>query len=346
MSATTPAQSLSETWDISNDDFPTGGTAAEKLQFLVNYAVLAPSSHNSQPWLFHIWDDRLDLYADRLRALPVVDPDDRELIISCGAALFQLCIAMRHFGYEGEINLLAKGADSDLLARVRLGPPWEPTEEDHALFYAIPSRRTNRMPFFKRRIAQPLLDALRDAAQKQGTWLHIFQSRDDRTMLATLISEGDRIQWSNPHFRRELATWLHPNRSMSNDGLPGYAIGLGNLMSMAGPLAVRTFDMGNGRAARDNELAAGSPVLAVLGTPGDTHRDWLKAGEALARVLLLATIDGVSASFLNQPIEVRGLRAVLCDFVDDQGYPQIILRLGYGPEVPLTPRRPVSDVII
>jgi hypothetical protein len=346
MSVTTLAQSLSETWDISNEEFPSEGTAAEKLRFLVKYAVLAPSSHNSQPWLFHIWNDYLDLYADRMRALPVVDPEDRELIISCGAALFQLCIAMRHFGYEDDIEILPKGPDSDLLARVRLGAPWQATREDHALFYAIMARRTNRMPFFKRRVAPSLLEGMRNAAEQQGVWLHFVEADDDRNVLAALISEADRIQWSDPHFRRELAAWLHPNRSMSNDGLPGYAVGLGNLMSMAGPIAVRTFDLGNGRAARDADLAAGSPVLVVLGTPGDTHRDWLKTGEALARLLLLAAIDGASASFLNQPIELHALRTVLRDTIEVDGYPQIVLRIGYGPEVPLTPRRPVRDVII
>ena len=97
-------EALADAWEISPDEFPESGTPAENLTFLLRYAVLAPSSHNSQPWLFRVRESYVDLYADRARALPVVDPEDRDLLISCGAALFELCIAMRHFGYEAGEN--------------------------------------------------------------------------------------------------------------------------------------------------------------------------------------------------------------------------------------------------
>lgn len=348
MSRAELVEALHDTWQISGEDYPEHGTPEQKLRFLLKYAVLAPSNHNTQPWRFHIEKDHVDLYADRARALPVVDPDDRELVIGCGAALFQLCIAMRRFGHEDDIVCLPDPENPDLLARVRLGERWHATEEEHSLFDAILLRRTNRMPFFDRGVPESLLEDLREAAEKQSAWLHIVKSDQDRNALAALITEGDRIQWADKRFRRELAAWLHPNRKMSMDGMPGQALGWGNLASMTGPLVIRTFDMGGGKAARDRELVAGSPVLAVLGTKGDTPHDWLKAGEALARVLLRAAVDRVSASYLNQPIEVPELRVTLTDLLEVQGIegnPQIILRMGYGPEPMLSPRRPVSEVL-
>ena len=347
MSRAEIVEALYDTWQISGEEFPDKGSPNQKLLFLLKYAVLAPSNHNTQPWRFRIHGDVVDLYADRARALPVVDPDDRELILSCGAALFHLCIAMRRFGHEDDIQTFPEPDNPDLLARVKLGDRWQATEE-HALFDAILLRHTNRMPFFDRGVAASLLEDLGEAARKQGAWLHIVKSEQDRNALGALITEGDRIQWADKRFRRELAAWLHPNHKLSKDGMPGQALGWGELASMTGPLVIRTFDMGNGKAARDRELVAGSPVLAVLGTAGDTPHDWLKAGEALARVLLRAAADRVSASYLNQPVEVPELRLTLTDLLEVQGvegYPQIILRMGYGPEPMLSPRRPLSEVL-
>jgi hypothetical protein len=105
--------------------------------------------------------------------------------------------------------------------------------------------------------------------------------------------------------------------------------------------------MGRGRAAKDEDLAAGSPVLAVLGTDADTPADRMAAGQAVARVILRATVDEVSYSFLNQPNEIPALRMRLGEVIGhDAGWPQMLLRLGYGPSGPHTPRRPVADVLL
>ena len=94
----------SDVWNVSENEFPSEGTTRDKLKFVLNYAILAPSGHNTQPWLFKIVDDKIELYADRTRSLPVVDPDDRELTISCGAALYHIQLAIRHFGYEDVVE--------------------------------------------------------------------------------------------------------------------------------------------------------------------------------------------------------------------------------------------------
>lgn len=119
------------------DAFPVDGAPEEQLRAAVAFGVQAPSGHNSQPWVFRVHDGVLDLHADRTRALPVVDPEDRELVISCGAALFNIRIALRRFGLAAEVTLLPDAADPDLLARVRLGRPHHATDEDHALFKEI-----------------------------------------------------------------------------------------------------------------------------------------------------------------------------------------------------------------
>lgn len=333
-----------QAWNISEDGFPEKGSLVEKLQFMLGYAILAPSSHNTQPWIFKIVGNAVELYADRTRALPVVDPDDRALAISCGAALFHLQLAMHHFGYEYRTELLPDPLDRDLLARVTVSGKTEQKED--ALFYAITKRRTNRLPFEEREVSGKLLSSLMAIAQKHHAWLDVVQG-DSKNAVADLISEGDRTQMSDKRFRRELASWIHPNRSQSRDGMPGYAHGItGDIASYIGPFLVRTFDIGRGQAAKDRQLAAGSPVLAVLGTDADRPVDWINAGQAIAEILLRARTEDVWASFMNQPIEVPDLRPRLRDALGRKsGLPQLLVRMGYGSEIKPTPRRQVGDVL-
>jgi hypothetical protein len=337
---------LWDPWQTSEGAFPRTGASSDKLRFLLNYAVLAPSNHNAQPWLFRIVGNGIELFADRTRALAVVDPEDRELIMGCGAALFNLRIAFHYFGYEGAVRTFPDQSRPDLLARIEFGGEWKAQQKEQALFHTILKRRTNRMPFRSQPVPKPVLLELQAAAKREGAWLDIVQSDARRNTIADLISEGDRSQMSDGHFRRELAAWIHPSRTASHDGTPGYAIGLGGLTSYFGPIVVRTFDTGRGQAARDRQLATGSPVLAVVGTETDTPADWLSGGQALEHVLLRARVDDVWASFLNQPIEVLELRTKVRDSIGMNGFPQILLRMGYGQDVRPTPRRTPGEVLM
>ena len=333
-------------WDVSDDDFPSVGTPTDKLRFLIHYAVLAPSNHNTQPWKFKVRGNLLELYADRTRQLRVTDPDDRQLLVSCGCALFHLRLAMWHFGYLDRTHLLPVPGDDDLLARVSLGDEDSPTPQQEALFDAIPKRRTNRQLFRDDPLPDELKHDLVKAAERESAWLKFVDGRDERNAIADLIAEGDRQQWANKRFRLELAAWLHPNDGEAHDGIPNSAQNAGDLLSVAGPIVIRTFDLGEGQAAKNRDIAAYSPGLVVLGTDSDEPWAWVSAGQALARVLLRARADEVWASYLDQPIEVPELRPKVTEIIGRTGHPQIILRLGYGPNVSPTPRRTAEEVLI
>ena len=335
-----------EIWSSAIDEVPIGGNPTEKLAALLPFAILAPSSHNSQPWLFRIKQDELELLADRRRRLPVVDPANRELIISCGAALGSIETALHNFGYQGDIDLLPDSAHPELLARIRLGEPRDPAPLDHAMFQALHTRRTYRLPFLSRVLEPELMAEMETIAEGYGVYFSIVQQDSQRMALAELIGEGDRQQMADPAFRQELAAWLHPSRTKSRDGMPGWAQGLGTAQSLVLPLVVRTFDTGQGRAAHDHELALGSPLLAVMGSYSDQATDWLQTGRALMHLLLRAEVEGVAASYLNQPVEVPQLRQQLGALIGITGFPQLILRMGYRlGEERHTPRRDVADAV-
>ena len=337
---------LWDPWSISESEFLRKGEPSDKFRFLLNYAILAPSNHNSQPWLFKVVGETLELHADRTRALPVVDPEDRELVMSCGAALFNLRMGFRHFGYEAPVRILPDPRNPDLLAHITFGGEKPPTPDEESLFNAIVKRRTNRTPFEDRKVPEKLLADLQQAAKMEGAWLYVIKEEDERNRVADIIADADRIQMADGRFRRELAAWIHPNRTASHDGMPGFALRVGTVTSALAPLVVRTFDVGKGQAARDRELAARSPVLVLLGTERDTVQAWLSAGQALERVLLRARADNVWASFLDQPVEVSELRSKLLDTLGLVGFPQFLLRLGYGQGVKPTPRRTSGEVLM
>lgn len=327
--------------------YPAAGTERERLAFLLNYAVLAPSSHNSQPWRFLLGDDHVSVYADRARRLPVVDPDDRELTISCGASIETLLVACRQFGHLGEVAIRPDPDDPDLLAHVSLNGSYDPTALDRLMFAAIPSRATDRFPFENRPVPTRAQSDLQEACTQFGVDLHLTEDPQQKHVLADLVAEGDRRQFSNEDFRNELADWVHSRRAASRDGLSAQGFGMPDVLSGLSALAIRTFDMGDQTAARDEKIAEGSPLLAILFTASDTIEDWIVAGRALAATLLTAAAHGLAASYLNQPIEVPDLRPTVAEFARRRDMPQIILRLGYPsrPAQEPTSRRPVSDVL-
>jgi nitroreductase len=331
-------------WDIAPSAFPHAGGRTAQARFAIGYAILAPSSHNTQPWRFLVSDTEVLLCADRARSLPVIDPYDRELAISCGAALFNLRVAFARFAIPTEIHLLPHASDPDVLARISFTRTGAIPPGLAHLFDAIPRRRTNRRAFSDE--PPPELEArLRAAAAQEGVDAAFLRAAADRARVAELIAEADRAQFADPHFRRELASWIHPARR--DDGMPAFSQGLAPLVDAATPIAamvIRTFDVGHGVAAAHEELARGSPMLAVLATRTDDQEAWLAAGQALERLLLVATAAGMSASYLNQPIEVPDLRTRLAKGLGTAPFPQLVLRIGRGHDAPPSPRRPLTDV--
>jgi hypothetical protein len=291
--------------------FPADGFASDQLEFLIGYAILAPSSHNSQPWLFRINAMDVELFADRRRALPTVDPQQRELTISCGAALFNLRIAAEYFGHEyrtrappGPATARSPGPIPSRACRrnpIRRHPHvqcHDPTPHQPPAVRARSRCRTRSSPPWS------------TPPDQEGAWLRIVDGEPNRQAVANLVAEADRVQWADRHFREELARWVRTRPEEARDGLLVQDMGVKDWLAFLGPALIRTFDRGGGQAAKDQDIALHSPVLAVLGTmrtmcpPGS-------AGQALQSVLLRARADGVWASFLNQPIEVESLRPQL-----------------------------------
>ena len=333
---------------LAPEEFPHHATPEEKLRFLLSYAILAPSSHNTQPWLWEIAGDEIALRADFSRQMPALDPEGRELIMSCGASLEHLRIAMHAFGYDDDTTLFPDRAQSNLMARVRLLEKRLTVPAEEELFRAIPKRHTNRNAFTTQALPETLFKTLCADADGAGAWLHFFTGDDERGTIAALIAAGSDIQACNHEVRGDIANWMSPNDGTRRDGIPGYAQGISAGASHIAPFWMRIFGSPISSANHNRMLAGSAPSLVALVTDGEGPIQWLAAGRALSRILLRAAAEGVSASFFSQPIQVDAAWSKLRRLLrtsDRDGFPQLIFRLGYAEEEALpTPRRDVADV--
>ena len=339
----TPFDPRRTPWQIDESDFYELEERHAQIEFLIRYAVLAPSGHNTQPWSFRIVADGVEVSADLTRRLTIVDTANRELFMSVGAAITNFRVAAAHFGFETTV-LYERGTEPQACALVAVRETCCPDSAYSRLFPAIAKRRTNRQPFTDRSIEDASLAKLCDFFDEQAETVR-FVLPHDRQRTSQLIAEGNQILMANPAFRQELAQWMRPNETQLPDGICGDAFGIPGPLSALGPLLMKSMDLGSKQVIRDRELADNAAGIVVI-TADDDRVSLIRAGESLERLLLLLTTLGIQYSFLNQPIEVDSLRKELWKMIRSTKPPQLLLRIGYAAPVrrPM-PRRPLADVV-
>jgi hypothetical protein len=323
---------------------------------MIGAAATAPSIHNTQPWHFEAHGSVIDVYADRSRALPVIDPTGRQLVISCGAAIEHLCITARAFGREPSVELLPRHDDPDWLARVDVSARRLASLDDRALARAMFARHTARAPVAQFAVGERITGELARDVNGLGAWATFLNRSNDLLVAAVLLTHADEAERGDVAYLAELASWRRENGS---DGIPSSALATteGRRTSLplrnfrAGDFATAPADEPMAQGEADEDGQAEHDEVVVIGTAGDEPIDWLIAGRSLARLWLRATALGLAASPLTQALDTEPYRSWLRRALRFQGYPQMVLRMGY--EVPATstvppipaPRRPVEDVL-
>jgi nitroreductase len=320
----------------------TGPAAAllseQDAELLVTAASLAPSHHNTQPWSFAVGSRHVEVYADASRQLPRSDPSGRALLVSCGAALFNLRVGAGHLGLHPRVRILPDTDDPTLVALLQVDHRHSRPSSIGHYYRALPERRTNRRPFTDRRVPQSVVAALVEAATVEGAVLRVYDDPAEVHRLLELMHAGDRADHADPARVAERQAWVGgPHR---DDGVP-----VGSLGPRPTGHDTPFRDLGHAvETVRETSAFESTPTLAVLSTVHDHPIDWVRAGQALERVLLEGTLAGVSASFLNQPLEHRDLRWLVRSPLSGVGHTHMLMRLGYGEPVPPTPRRPLGEV--
>ena len=325
---------------------PGGGPAAAQVQLsvqlvrdLVRAAVAAPSMHNAQPWRFRVRPGMrvMELYADPARMLPSADPRGRGMHIGCGAALFNLRLAAAVASCQAAVQPFPIRMN-----RCCWLPPGSPglTAPVTPSANCMPPSRTGALTAARSvagRYPPGVLAELAEAAGLEDAILHILD-HDETVRILHLAADAESSQLADSAYRAELALWIGGQRD--RDGIPDSALGP---RAATGLTPVRDFTPARPDPVRYASFEA-TPQLAVLSTRFSAPADWLRAGQALQRVLLTAAARGVATTPLTQPLETDDAWLVR-DPRSGVEEPQMILRLGYGLLVPPTPRRPVSDVL-
>ncbi|MGW1344412.1 Acg family FMN-binding oxidoreductase [Kribbella sp. NPDC002412] len=306
---------------------------------MLRAAVAAPSMHNTQPWRFRFDGWTVEVFRDRERELPAEDPDRRMLYVSLGAAIFNVRVAAAGRGYGSQVQHLTDQRRPDLVAVIELGGP-----RSHRLELLAPyliHRRTNRRPFTGQRVPAQVRAELGLSARVEGAELRWLDRPDGgwwlRMATNDVVATDDQDEAKTTERRR----WVGGDRDV--DGVPSGALGP---KPAGGVAVVRELAATAADATRDVASFEHEPQFAVLTTRYDGPPEWLRAGQALERVLLEATAHGVSTSLLNQVIEHEDLRRQIDDPLGPWSCLQTVIRFGYGPRVPPTPRRPLADVLL
>ncbi len=318
-----------------------GTLTSDRVRTVLSAATTAPSLHNSQPWRFRCTPSAIELYADDAQSLPVADPDGRELRIACGAALLNLRVAIAGLGIHPVVRLLPDPHRPDLLATVAPQGRRPVTPEDLSLLAAMPRRRTNRRPFTPVSVPPRVINSLRRAAKVEQAWLARVAPAQ-LPLLRSMVRQAHALQQKDPAFRAEWAEWTGRER--------GEVVGVPARSSGPRPepqdqWVLRDFSAGTARSRVPGKDFEPNPLIVTVGSFHDLPLAQLQAGQAMQRVLLTATAEGLSASFLSQVVEVATVRRQLRGLVGGGLWPQVVLRLGYGTVAPSTPRRPLCDAL-
>lgn len=314
------------------------------LREYVRLATLAANGHNTQPWKFRIDAGRIGILPDMSRRTEVVDPDDHHLYVSLGCAAENLIIAAKAQGRSVEM-----GIESGQETRIEMAfSPGMPGDEE--LYRAIPLRQSTRSLYDGAPISAEEIAALQAAARQDGVSVLIFTERSDLDTIADFVIAGNSVQMDDPAFIAELREWLRftPRQALeAGDGL--FSVSLGNPIVpawIAELLFGQIFRKDSENAKYSAHIRSSSGIAVFVGDKADPEH-WIKVGRSFQRFALQATALGIRNAHINQPIEVPDIRPEFAAWLKmPEKRPDLVVRFGRAPALPMSPRRPVSEVIL
>ena len=311
---------------------------------IASYASKAPSGHNTQPWKFHITDGTITVLPNLEVALPVVDRNNRELFISLGCAVENLCIAASYFGYTTHIIECSIKAIILELTKNDL------TIED-SLFHQIEKRQTNRNIYNGNKISDGILQQLQSIPKENGIQFYFTEINTPfANTITQYIMKGNEIQMADIAFKNELLSWMRFNKKQveaTHNGLSYLVFGNPPLPRILARPIVSLFLKPNAQNKSDRKKIDSSSHFVVCTTKQDTIEEWINLGRTLQRFLLKVTEIGISYAFLNQPCEVAALAFDLREKLSvNKEHPTLIMRIGYAKQIPYSPRKKIETLLV
>jgi len=328
--------------DYTRRPFEKDSTLSAQMRELVRYATLAASGHNTQPWKFAVKENVIEIHPDYARRLPVVDPNDRELWISLGCALENMLVAARAAGYSPEVTY----PDAADFIHIRLTAN---TLQSSPLFDAIPIRQNTRSEYDGQPIKIDDLDQVQALPLESGVVLHFVTTPTDLETVLEYVNQGNLTQYADKAFVDELIHWLRFNKKealASLDGLYTRSTGNPEVPRWLGQMFVAG-SKPQQQADADAKKLRSSPGAIVVASEADNKVAWVRTGQVYERMALKMTSLTIKSAFLNQPIEVAGVRGQFQSAIGlGSALPQLLVRFGYADPMPRSLRRPVEQMLV
>ena len=315
----------------------------EDYLFMVEQAIKAPSGHNTQPWLFKINDNDIEIHPNLKKSLLIVDSENRELFISLGCAAENLCITASQRGYDSKVSIAHNGI-------ITIGLEKSNHIERNSLFEQIAVRQTNRSIYNGDKISTDTLNILKNIFIEEGVAIYLYENGTEKfDSLFNFVLKGNTIQMQDRKFTDELKSWMRFNKkhqNTTNDGLSYAVFGAPNLPMfivkpiMSGYLNEKKQNKG------DIKKMQSSSHFVLFTTQNNTLEQWINLGRTLERYLLKSTELGIAHSYLNQPNEIKDLSIKMANTLQISEYPTILLRIGYGKIQPYSKRKKIEEVIM
>lgn len=314
------------------------------LQQMIRYATLAPNGHNSQPWRFSINGGFASIILDLSRRTPVVDPDDHHLFVSLGCAAENLLLAGAAHGRPGQMLFMNNDG-----GRIDIGLERGATVRS-ALYDAIPKRQSTRSVYDGRAVAAEDLKSLEAASRMDGVSVLLFTDTSRREAVLEQVIAANTRQMNDPAFVQELKKWVRFNADEAlakRDGLFGPASGNRTAPTFIGRTLFSLFvDTEKENQKYTDQIRSSSGIAVFVADTADKDH-WVRVGRSFQRFALQATALGLRHAHVNQPVEDTKIRPQLASWLGSPDKrPDLVIRFGYGPALPMSLRRDVTDILI
>lgn len=328
-------------WKIKIQDFPNTQPLQEQIKFLLQFALLAPSGHNSQPWTFKLNSNKVEILIKQDRFLAQNDKQGRQSYISFGCLLENLLIAADYFGFQ---NKIINFPYPDCIAIVEFVKIRNITNQPEHLVNSITKRSTDRGEYLAKKPEINILSNLQK--NPYNVTVSIADNETKNALGKTMVEAGIQVM-DNNNFREELSNFIKSNTTNSSYGMPGFTLGIPMPISFIASTLIKKINLSKISKSKDfNLLKKSTPLILVLSTRDDTKESWVESGKALENLWLKITKLGLSCSALAAAVQVPNYREEIKKILKINTNPQIILRCGYSKN-PIThsPRFLLSELI-
>lgn len=318
----------------------------EAMRFLLQFGIDAPSSHNTQPWLFKLTANAIEVYKNKDRELAESDKNGRQLFLSIGCAIENILLAADYYGLSNQISYFPNDTDPVFVARITF-KDFAPAShlDEHHLALEIPKRHANREPFEERPVPENFLAEIKKLEQPDLKIL-LVSDAETKAKAFKVVSDATVAAFRDKSFTKELSEWMRPSMPKYRDGMPGYNIGIPWLLSFIVPFMIRHGNVVAQQKKMVEVMLAATPTFLVIATEGDEPRDWVNAGATLERIWLMASRAGIKLGVFGAPIQIGDFSMKLQDALGTRLHPQVFTRIGFADKVPkASPRLPLADVI-